>query len=134
MGNQASNQVSDEAIDITPITSSQLLKGIKGKVQTFSTISRLQNAVEALSKKLKKGTITNQYLVFQHVTEDNFAEFEEKRDKMSRAIRVTHCEDIDTLIIKVLTRAQETVINLFNLRFSNKISRTEVLSSAMFCI
>ena len=65
----ASAQVSasDEAIDITPITSSQLLEGLEDQIRTFTSISGLRSAVNTLSNHLYQGTATSQYLVFQLV-------------------------------------------------------------------
>ena len=49
---QVSARVSDEAIDITPITSSQLLEGLKDRTRTFTSISGLRSAINTLSNHL----------------------------------------------------------------------------------
>ena len=64
---QVSARASDEAIDITPITSSQLLEGLEDQIRTFTSISGLRSVVNTLSNHLYQGTATSQYLVFQLV-------------------------------------------------------------------
>jgi hypothetical protein len=118
---QATSQAFDEAIDITPITSSQLLEGFKDEIRTFSSIARLQSAVNTLSKRLYQGTTTNQYLVLQPVTEDNLAKIEEKRHTIGRGLRFTYCTDINTLIIKVPTPEHERVTKAFSYDFIRRI-------------
>jgi len=56
---QASAQASDEAINITPIISSQLLEGLKDQIRTFTSISGLRSSVNTLSNHLYKGTAIN---------------------------------------------------------------------------
>ena len=109
---QVSARASDEAIDITPITSSQLLEGLEDQIRTFALISGLRS-VNTLSNHLYQGTATSQYLVFQPVTEDDFAKIEEKRHTIGRGLWFTHCTDIDTLIIKVPTLEHERVAIIF---------------------
>src|SRR5271156_1041383 len=108
---QTSAQASDEAIDITPITSSQLLEGFEDQIRKFSGISGLRSAVHTLSNHLYHATspTKNQYLVFHPVTENDFAEIEDKRFTINRGLRFTYCTDIDTLIIKVPTPEHEGV-------------------------
>src|ERR1700735_5563273 len=53
---QVSARASDEAIDITPITSSQLLEGLEDQIRKFSGISGLRSAVNTLSKHLYQAT------------------------------------------------------------------------------
>jgi len=113
---------SDEAIDITPIASSQLLEGLEDQIRTFTSISGLRSAVNTLSKQLYQGATTNQYLVLQPVTEDTFAEIEEKRYTIGRGLRFTHCADIDTFIIKVPTPAHEAVTDTFSFDFMHRIN------------
>ena len=52
---QVSARASDEAIDITPITSSQLLEGLEDQIRTFTSISGLRSAVNTLSNHLYQG-------------------------------------------------------------------------------
>ena len=118
---QTSARASDEAIDITPITSPQLLEGFEDQIRKFSGISGLRSAVNTLSNHLYQGTTTNQYLVFQPVTEDDLAEIEEKRHTIGRGLRFTHCTDIDTLIIKVPTKEHEAVTRTFTHDFMRRI-------------
>ncbi|OCK87189.1 uncharacterized protein K441DRAFT_671108 [Cenococcum geophilum 1.58] len=118
---QASTRASDEAIDITPITSSQLLEGFENEIRTFSSIAGLRSAVNTLSKRLYQGTTTNQYLVLQPVTEDDLAEIEEKRHIIGRGLRFTHCADINILIIKVPTPEHEAVTRTFSYNFIDQI-------------
>ena len=110
---QASVRASDEAIDITPITSSQLLEGFGDQIRKFSGISGLRSAVNTLSNHLYQGTTTNQYLVLQPVTEEDLAEIEDQHHNLGRGLRLTHCADIDTLIIKVPTPEHERVAGIF---------------------
>jgi hypothetical protein len=119
---QVSARASDEAIDITPITSSQLLEGLEDQIRTFTSISGLRSAVNTLSNHLYQGTATSQYLVFQPVTEDDFAKIEEKRHTIGRGLRFTYCTDIDTLIIKVPTPAHERVTRAFTFDFNYRIT------------
>jgi hypothetical protein len=110
---EVSVQASDEAISITPISSSELLEGLSDQFRTFSSIAQLRSAVDTLSKQLYQGKTTNQYLIFQPVTEDDLAKIEEKRYTIGRGLRFTHCTDIDTLIIKVPTPEHERVTRAF---------------------
>jgi hypothetical protein len=130
---QASARASDEAIDITPITSSQLLEGLEDQIQKFSGISGLRSAVRTLSKHLYQATsptnpsptnpspTKNQYLVLHPVTENDFAEIEDKRFTINRGLRFTYCTDIDTLIIKVPTPEHEAVNRTFTHDFMDHI-------------
>ena len=118
---QASTRASDEAIDITPITSSQLLEGFEDEIRTFSSIAGLRSAINTLSKRLYQGTTTNQYLVLQPVTEDDLAKIEEKRHTIGRGLRFTHCVDINILIIKVPTPEHEAVTRTFSYDFIDRI-------------
>ena len=118
---QASARASDEAIDITPITSPQLLEGFEGQIRKFSGISGLRSAVNTLSNHLYQGKTTNQYLVLQPVTEDDLAEIEEKRYTIGRGLRFTYCTDINTLIIKVPTPEHEKVNRTFTHDFMRRI-------------
>jgi hypothetical protein len=119
----ASAQASDEAIDITPITSSQLLEGLEDQIRKFSGISGLRSAVNTLSKHLYQATdpTKNQYLVFHPVTENDLAEIEDKRHTIHRGLRFTYCTDIDTLIIKVPTPEHEAVTWTFSYDFMDHI-------------
>jgi hypothetical protein len=120
---QASARASDEAIDITPITSSQLLEGLEDQIRKFSGISGLRSAVNTLSNHLHQatGTTTNQYLVFHPVTEDDLAEIEDKRYTIGRGLRFTYCTDINTLIIKVPSPEHEAVTRTFTHDFMDQI-------------
>jgi len=118
---QVSARASDEAIDITPITSSQLLEGLEDQTRTFTSISGLRSAIRTLSNHLYQGTAISQYLVFQSVTEGDFAEIEEKRYAIRRGLRFTYCTDIDTLIIKVPSREHERVNRAFTHDFARRI-------------
>ena len=119
---QVSARASDEAIDITPITSSQLLEGLEDQTRTFTSISGLRSAINTLSNHLYQGREISQYLVFQSVTEDDFAKIDEKRYSINRALRFTYCTDIDTLIIKVTTREHERVTRAFTYDFAHRIA------------
>ena len=118
---QVSARASDEAIDITPITSSQLLEGLEDQTRTFTSISGLRSAINTLSNHLYQGTEISQYLVFQSVTEDDFAKIDEKRYTINRALRFTYCTDINTLIIKVPTKEHERVTRAFSHDFVHRI-------------
>ena len=118
---QVSARASDEAIDITPITSSQLLEGLEDQTRTFTSISGLRSAINTLSNHLYQGTEISQYLVFQSVTEDDFAKIDEKRYTINRALRFTYCADINTLIVKVPTREHERVTRAFTHDFARRI-------------
>ena len=118
---QVSARASDEAIDITPITSSQLLEGLEDQTRMFTSISGLRSAINTLSNHLYQGTATSQYLVFQSITEDNFAKIEEKRYTINRGLRFTYCADINTLIIKVPTKEHERVTRAFSYDFVHRI-------------
>jgi hypothetical protein len=120
---QASARASDEAIDITPITSSQLLEGLEDQIRKFSGISGLRSAVRTLSNHLYQATspTKNQYLVLHPVTENDFAEIEDKRFTINRGLRFTYCTDIDTLIIKVPTPEHEGVTKTFSYDFIDHI-------------
>jgi hypothetical protein len=120
---QASARASDEAIDITPITSSQLLEGLEDQIRKFSGISGLRSAVGTLSKHLYQATspTKNEYLVLHPVTENDFAEIEDKRFTINRGLRFTYCTDIDTLIIKVPTPEHEGVTWTFSYDFMDQI-------------
>jgi len=72
MSASAAAKASDEVISITPIPSSELLEGLDDQILTFSSIAQLRS-VDTLSKQLYQGKTTNQYLVFQPVTEDDLA-------------------------------------------------------------
>jgi hypothetical protein len=120
---EVSAQVSDRPIDITPIPSSQLLEGIEDAARPFTSISGLRSAVKALSKRLYQDTATDEYLVFQHVTEANFAEFEKQRFKIHKGLRVTYCADINTLIIKVPTPEHESAIYKISTDFASRFTR-----------
>ncbi|XTI86965.1 hypothetical protein V2W45_1235883 [Cenococcum geophilum] len=117
---QVSARASDEAIDITPITSSQLLEGLEDQTRTFTSISGLRSAINTLSNHLYQGTAISQYLVFQSVTEDDFAKIDEKRYTIRRGL-FTYCTDIDTLIIKVPTKEHERVTRAFTHDFARRI-------------
>lgn len=102
----------------TPITSFQLLEGLDGKIQRYRGIAGIQRAVNALSEKLRLGETTDgatmgQYLVFRPVTVDEFDKIDNQRDKVGKGIRLTHCADIETLIIKVPTTDHEVVSQTF---------------------
>ena len=120
---QASARASDEAIDITPVTSSQLLEGLEDQIRKFSGISGLRSAVNTLSNHLYQatGTTTNQYLVLHPVTEDDLVEIEDKRYTIGRGLRFTYCTDIDTLIIKVPSPEHEAVTRTFSYDFMDQI-------------
>ena len=120
---QASARASDEAIDIAPVTSSQLLKGLEDQIRKFSGISGLRSAVRTLSNHLHQATgpTKNQYLVFHPVTENDFAEIEDKRFTINRGLRFTYCTDIDTLIIKVPSPEHEGVTRTFTHDFMDHI-------------
>jgi hypothetical protein len=117
----AKASASDEAIDITPITSSQLLEGLEDQTRTFTSISGLRSAINTLSNHLYQGTEISQYLVFQSVTEDDFAKIDEKRYTINRALRFTYCADINTLIVKVPTREHKRVTRAFSYNFIDRI-------------
>jgi len=56
----------------------------------------------------------DQYLVFQPVTVDELNKIDDRRrSKISKSARLTHCADIETLIVKVSTAEQEKVIACF---------------------
>jgi hypothetical protein len=120
---QASARASDEAIDITPITSSQLLEGLEDQIRKFSGISGLRSAVHTLSNHLYQATspTKNQYLVLHPVTENDLAEIEDKRFTINRGLRFTYCTDIETLIIKVPTPEHEGVTRTFTWDFMHQI-------------
>ena len=118
---QVSARASDEAIDITPITSSQLLEGLEDQTRTFTSISGLRSAINTLFNHLYQGTATSQYLVFQSVTEGDFAKIEEKRYTIRKGLRFTYCTDINTLIIKVPTKEHERVNRVFTYDFTRRI-------------
>ena len=118
---QVSARASDEAINITPITSSQLLEGLEDQTRTFTSISGLRSAINTLSNHLYQGTATSQYLVFQFITEGDFTKIEEKRHTIRRGLRFTYCTDINTLIIKVPTREHERVTRAFSHDFVHRI-------------
>ncbi|WEW55913.1 hypothetical protein PRK78_001348 [Emydomyces testavorans] len=101
----------------TPITSSQLCEGLDGKIQEYQGIAEIGRAVRALSKKLRDGETTDQYLVFRPVTEKERDEIDNQRYKIGKGIRLTHCADIGTLIIKVPTTSHEVVSRSFGDEF-----------------
>jgi hypothetical protein len=84
------------------------------KFGRFPSIAQLRSAVKTRSKQLYRGNTTNQYLVFQPVTEDDVAKIEDKRFIIGRGLRFTHCRDIDTLIIKVPTPEHERMARAFS--------------------
>jgi len=89
----------------TPITSYQFCEGFSGKIQKYPGIAGIRRAVDALAKKLNAGETTDQYLVYRPVT----VEQHDKIDELERGIRLTHCVDIGTLIIKVPSVGHEKV-------------------------
>jgi hypothetical protein len=106
---------------ISPIPSSQLLEGFEDEIRTFSGIAGLRSNVKTLSKQLYEDKTTNQYLVFRPVTEDDLAKIEDQRHTIGRGIRLTHCTDIDTLIIKVPTPEHEAATCTFSYDFMDKV-------------
>jgi hypothetical protein len=114
-------EASAPTTSISPIPSSQLLEGFEDEIRTFSGIAGLRSDVKTLSKQLYQDKTTNQYLVFQPVTEDDLAKIEDQRHTIGRGIRLTHCTDIDTLIIKVPTPEHEAVTRTFSYDFMDQI-------------
>jgi len=53
------------------------------------------------------------HLVFRPVTEDDLTKIEDQRHTIGRGIRLTHCTDIETLIIKVPTPEPEAATRIF---------------------
>jgi hypothetical protein len=86
---------------------------LDGKIQRYLGISGIRRAVNALSEKLREGKITDQYLVFRPVTVKALDEIDNRRYEIGKGIRLTHCADIETLIIKVPTAAHELVSRAF---------------------
>ena len=97
----------------TPITSSQLCEGLGGKIQRYPGIAGIRRAVNTLSKKLQEGETTDQYLVFRPVTVKERDEIDNRRYEIGKGMRLTHCADIGTLIVKVPTAAHEGVSRSF---------------------
>jgi hypothetical protein len=73
----------------------------------------MRRAVNALSKKLQEGETTDQYLVFRGVTVNELDKIDNRRYEIGKGIRLTHCADIETLIIKVPTPEHEVVAGNF---------------------
>jgi len=96
-----------------PITSSQLCEGLGDKKQRYPGNAGITRAVNALSKKLNHGETTDQYLVFQPFTVNELEKVDKRRDEVGKGIRLTHCADIGTLIIKVPTTGHEVVAEGF---------------------
>ena len=84
-----------------PISSSELLEGLKDKVQLFLGITNMRKVVSSRSKDLQAGRTTDQYLVFKPVTTDDFEKIDNKRHIIGNS-RLTHCIDLDTLIVKLM--------------------------------
>jgi len=101
----------------TPITSSQLCEGLDGKIQRYPGIGGIRRAVDALSEKLREGETTDQYLVFRPVTVKELEKIDNQRYEVGKGIRLTHCADIETLIIKVPTAEHEAVSRNFGDEF-----------------
>ncbi len=110
----------------TPITSSQLCEGLGGKIQRYPGIAGIRRAVDALSKKLYAGETTDQYLVFRPVTVNECDEIDNRRDEVGKGIRLTHCADIGTLIIKIPTPEHEQVLSRFTARLLRAFDRMGV--------
>ncbi|KAH8723424.1 hypothetical protein GQ44DRAFT_710252 [Phaeosphaeriaceae sp. PMI808] len=110
----ASASPSDSApSSTTSITSSQLCEGLDGKIQRYPGIARMRRAVNALSEKLQEGETSDQYLVFRGITVNELDNIDNRRYEVGKGIRLTHCADIGTLIIKVSTVEHEVVAGNF---------------------
>ncbi|KAH8710084.1 hypothetical protein GQ44DRAFT_714598 [Phaeosphaeriaceae sp. PMI808] len=98
----------------TPITSSQLCEGLGGRIQKYPGIAGIRRAVNTLYEKLEQGETTDQYLVFQGVTVSELDKINnQRRYKIKKGLRLTHCADIGALIIKVPTVIHEVMTQNF---------------------
>jgi hypothetical protein len=86
---------------------------LDGKIQRYPGIAGIRRAVNTLSEKLREGDTTDQYLVFRPVTVNELDKIDNRRYEVGKGIRLTHCADIGTLIIKVPTTAHEVVSQNF---------------------
>jgi hypothetical protein len=110
----------------TPTTSSQLCEGLDGRIQKYPGIPGIRKAVVALYEKLREGETTDQYLVFRPVTVKELGKIDNQRSKVGKGIRLTHCADIETLIIKVPTTAHEVVSTNFVIKIALQAARIGV--------
>jgi len=96
-------------------------------IQEYRSIAEIGRAVRALSKKLLEGETTDQYLVFRPVTVRERDEVDNRRDKIGKGIRLTHCANNGTLIIKVPTTAHEVVSRSFGDEFIARAIEMQIL-------
>jgi hypothetical protein len=99
---------------------------LDGKIQRYRGIAEIERAVRALSEKLREGETTDQYLVFQPVTVKERDEVDNRRYKIGKGIRLTHCADVETLIIKVPTAAHEMVAAYFQIELGIRCNQMGV--------
>jgi hypothetical protein len=86
--------------ELAMTTSHELLEIFRDKGQLFFGTNDMKRAIKSRYEKLQAGKSTDQYLVFQPVTEDDLEKIDNQR--LGRNFRITHCIDWDVLIIKVM--------------------------------
>ncbi|KAJ9190753.1 hypothetical protein DTO164E3_9175 [Paecilomyces variotii] len=72
----------------------------------YKGTNALKRAISAKKQKLDEGS-QDQYLSFHHITSKEFARIEEHRVDLGRGAAFSYFGDIETLIIKLPTRAHE---------------------------
>ena len=78
------------------------LKGLEDiKIQQFIGIADMRKIVNSQSDKLRAGA-SDQYLIFQPVTEKDLAKIDRERHNIGKDTRMTHYADTDLLIIKAV--------------------------------
>ncbi|KAF2463840.1 uncharacterized protein BDR25DRAFT_161120, partial [Lindgomyces ingoldianus] len=92
----------------------------------YPGVAGIRRAVSTLWKKLQEGETTDQYLVFQPVTVNELDKIDNQRSEVGKGIRLTHCADIETLIIKVPTAAHEVVARGFGIDLAIRCSQMGV--------
>jgi hypothetical protein len=88
--------------ELAMTTSHELWEIFRDKAQLFFGIDDMKRAIKSRYEKLQAGISTDQYLVFQPVTEDDLEKIDNQRRLIGRNFRITHCIDWDVLIIKVM--------------------------------
>lgn len=68
----------------------------------FHSFRKLPKIVTSRSNELQAGIISQQYLVFLHVTNDQLAKIDHKRATIGKHIRMTHPIDTNELIVKLM--------------------------------
>jgi hypothetical protein len=105
---KSSSSMSNTSIPTSPAETSLIpedispLDGLDAiNIQPFIGIGKMLGIVKRKSDELQKGVLDQQYLIFTHVSVDDLAKIDRAHNSIGKGIWMTHCTDINLLIVKL---------------------------------